>query len=322
MNNKSTIYSDNNEKVLSTEAVIKKLSMVSVLGNVILSVFKMIAGIFGHSGAMVSDAVHSLSDVMTTVIAYVGVKISGKAADEGHPYGHERFECIASVILGIILAVTGFGIGYTGIQNITTGTYKELAIPTMLPLAAAVISVLGKEFMFQYTLRYARKINSAAFEADAWHHRSDALSSIGSFIGIAGAKMGYPIMDSVASVVICLFIFKVAYEVIKDAIDQMMDTACDQEIEKEMVDFVKQQPGVKHIDVLTTRQFGSKAYADVEISVDSKLTIVEAHKISEHVHHGLEANFPQVKHVMVHVNPDMDHEHDDAAEHCSYCEHE
>jgi len=315
MSKQSTIYSDNNEKALSTEAVIKRLSLVSVLGNVILSFFKLIAGLFGHSGAMISDAVHSMSDVMTTVIAFVGVKISSKAADEGHPYGHERFECIASIILGVTLAVTGFGIGYTGVQSITSGAYKTLAIPTFLPLAAAVISVVGKEFMFQYTLRYARKIKSAAFEADAWHHRSDALSSIGSFIGIAGAKMGYPIMDCIASVVICLFIFKVAFEVIKDAIDKMMDTSCDSELETAMVKFVKAQPGVKHIDLLTTRQFGSKAYVDVEIAVDSKLTIVEAHQIAEHVHHGLEQNFPDVKHVMVHVNPEDEQD----SESCKYC---
>ena len=198
---------------MDEKKVVAKLSRVGILGNVILSAFKLFAGIFGHSGAMISDAVHSLSDVFATLIAYIGVVLSKQEADKEHPYGHERFECIASLILGMILAATGLGIGYSGIQTLLkarTGT-AEIAIPTLLPLIAAIVSVLVKEGMYWYTMYYAKKLDSAAFKADAWHHRSDAFSSVGSFIGIGAAKLGFPIMDPLASLIICLFILKVAF---------------------------------------------------------------------------------------------------------------
>lgn len=206
--------------------VVKKLSLVGILGNIVLSAFKLIAGIFGHSGAIISDAVHSLSDVFATLIAYIGVVLSKRAPDKEHPYGHERFESIASLLLGIILTITGFGIGYVGIKTLIHFKDIEIIIPTILPLIAAIVSILMKEGMFWYTMYYAKKLNSTAFKADAWHHRSDALSSIGSFIGIGAAKLGFPIMDPIASIIICLFIFKVAFDIIKNSIRQMLDTSC------------------------------------------------------------------------------------------------
>ena len=281
--------------------IIKKLSRVGIWGNVLLAGFKLAAGIMGNSSAMVSDAVHSLSDVFATFVAYLGVRLSMKPEDENHPYGHERLECVASLILGLILAGTGIGIGYTGIQKIMS--HEKLAIPTMLPLVAAVISIVVKEAMFWYTMIYAKKLNSSAFKADAWHHRSDALSSIGSFIGIGLAMIGFPIMDPIASLVICLFILKVAYDISRDALDKMLDTSCDKDFEENLRTFIEDQPGVEHIDLLHTRQFGNKIYIDLEIAAQRDISLVEAHEIAESVHNSVENKYPNVKHIMIHVNP-------------------
>ena len=278
------------------------MSRVGILGNVLLSAFKLFAGIFGKSGAMVSDAVHSLSDVFATLIAYIGVRLSQRQEDTEHPYGHERLECVAALILGLILAGTGLGIGSSGIRKIFFER-AALETPTLLPLIAAVVSILVKEGMFRYTMHYAEKLDSAAFRADAWHHRSDALSSVGSFIGIGMARLGFPIMDPIASLVICVLILKVAFDIIRDAITKMLDTSCSDDYEQKLRRFVEEQPGVEGVDLLHTRQFGNKVYVDLEIAVNRDLSLGDAHAIAERVHSGVEQNFPNVKHVMIHVNP-------------------
>ena len=288
---------------MTNREITKRLSAVGIGGNILLSAFKLIAGIFGRSGAMVSDAVHSLSDVFATIIAFLGVKLSEKQADESHPYGHERFECVASMVLGVILGVTGVGIGYTGVRNIFSGDFRNLQTPTVLPLVAAIVSIVAKEIMYRYTMHYAKMMNSAAFEADAWHHRSDAFSSIGSLIGIVGARLGLPVMDPIASVVIAAFILKVAYEIIRDALDQMMDSTAGADYEEKLTHFIEGSEGVEGIDLLHTRKFSSRIYVDVEIAVDRNSSLIAAHEIAERVHDGIEENFPEVKHVMVHVNP-------------------
>ena len=288
---------------MTNQSIVNRLSRIGIIGNILLSAFKLFAGIAGKSGAMVSDAVHSLSDVFATLIAFVGVKLSQRSADARHPYGHERFECVASLVLGIILAVTGLGIGWAGVQKLIGGNYSQLAVPTALPLIAAAVSIVVKEGMYWYTMYYAKKLDSAAFVADAWHHRSDALSSVGSFLGIGAAKLGFPIMDPIASVVICLFILKVAYDITKDSLRKMLDTSCSRDTEKEMRDFIAAQEGVEQLDLLQTRLFGNKVYMDVEISVERDSSLLEAHDIAERVHAAVEHQFPNVKHVMIHVNP-------------------
>ena len=288
---------------LDEAVVIRKLSLVSVLGNAVLSGFKLFAGVTGHSSAMISDAVHSFSDVLTTLIAWVGVKISKKDSDEEHPYGHERLECIASLLLGIVLLLTGLGIGKAGLQTIFSGDYQTLTVPGPIALAAAIISIVGKEAMYWYTRHYALLINSSAFLADAWHHRSDAFSSIGSLIGIGGAMLGFPVLDSVASVVICLFILKAAWDILADALGKMTDHACPPALVQEMAESVLSQPGVLGLDTLNTRLFGDRVYVDVEIRADGDLPLKVTHATAQAVHDALEAQFPQVKHCMVHVNP-------------------
>ena len=285
------------------QAIAMRVSAVSIIVNLALSLFKLIAGIAAHSGAMVSDAVHSASDVFSTFIVMIGVTISGKESDKEHPYGHERLECVASLLLAMVLALTGLGIGKTGVEKILGGEAAGLAVPGLLALIAAVSSVAVKEWMYWYTRAAAKKINSGALMADAWHHRSDALSSIGAFIGILGSRMGYPILDPIASLVICLFILKAAYDIFQDALAKMVDKACPEEVVDRMREIILAQEGVEGIDDIKTRLFGAKMYVDVEISVDGDKTLRAAHEIANRVHDAIEDAFPEVKHCMVHENP-------------------
>ncbi|HIY06084.1 MAG TPA: cation diffusion facilitator family transporter [Candidatus Evtepia faecigallinarum] len=280
-----------------------KVSWVSVAVNLILSAGKLLAGIFANSGAMISDAVHSASDVLSTFIVMIGVNIASKQADEHHRYGHERFESVASVTLALILLETGLLIGWKGLKTIFSGSYDDLAAPGALALAAAVVSIVVKEWMYWYTRAAAKKIGSDALMADAWHHRSDSLSSIGALVGISFAMGGFPIMDSVASVVICLFIVKAAVDIFRDAVDKMVDRSCDQETLEQMTALILSQPGVLGLDLLQTRLFGAKIYVDAEIAVQADLSLQKAHAIAEAVHDRMEEEFPMVKHCMVHVNP-------------------
>ena len=280
-----------------------KVSIVSIIGNVLLSLLKILAGIFAHSGAMVSDAVHSASDVFSSIIVIIGVKISSKDSDKDHPYGHERFECVAAIILSVILLISGLYIGHVAVEQITSGNSADMAIPGLMALVAAIISIVCKEAMYWYTRFYALRLDSSALMADAWHHRSDALSSVGALVGIAGARMGFPLLDTIASLVICGFIVKAAYDIFKDAIGKMVDRSCDEEIEREIAECASIQEGVLGIDFIHTRIFGNRIYVDIEISAASDLTLPESHAIANCVHDAIEANFAKVKHVMVHVNP-------------------
>lgn len=280
-----------------------KVSKVSIIVNTLLSVLKLAAGIFAHSSAMISDAIHSFSDVGSTLIVIAGINIANKKSDKNHPYGHERFESIASMILVLALLITGLGIGYSGLATIISGKYNSLVMPGMLALIAAIISIAVKEWMFHYTIKAADQINSGALKADAWHHRSDALSSIGALIGIIGSRLGLAILDPLASIVICIFIIKAAYDIGKDAIDRIVDKACDDETVEKIRNIIMDQDGVEKIDLLKTRLFGSKIYVDLEISVDGELKLKDAHDIAERVHDAIEYNIPEVKHCMVHVNP-------------------
>lgn len=292
------------KKPETDQQVAMRVSGVSIFVNVVLSLFKLLAGIIAGSGAMISDAIHSASDVASTVVVIIGVNMAGKKSDKEHQYGHERLECVSSILLAGLLMITGVGIGISGIQKIIDGTSgKDLMVPGMLALVAAVVSLVVKEWMFWYTRAAAKKINSGALMADAWHHRSDALSSIGAFVGILGARMGYPILDPVASVVICIFIAKAAIDIFRDAIDKMVDHSCDEKTVQEMREVILEVEGVRRIDVLRTRLFGSKIYVDIEIAADDDMTLKEAHTIAEEVHRSIEKKFAEVKHCMVHVNP-------------------
>ena len=283
--------------------VANRVSLVTIIGNVVLSVIKLLAGIIAHSSAMISDAVHSASDVFSTFVVIIGIKLASKKPDKEHPYGHERMECVAAIVLAMVLFITGLGIGLEAVKNIIHGNYGDLQVPGVLALIAAIVSIVSKEAMYWYTRHYAKKIDSSALMADAWHHRSDAFSSIGALIGIGTSRLGYPVMDSIASLVIFVFIVKAAFDIFKDAIDKMVDHSCDEEIEKQIYECVMKNENVLGIDLLQTRVFGNKIYVDVEIQADASYTLQKAHDIAEAVHDDIEESFPKVKHIMVHVNP-------------------
>ena len=285
------------------ESVATRVSGVSIIINFLLAVFKFVAGLAGHSGAMVSDAVHSSSDVLGSLIVIVGVKMSGKSSDRDHPYGHERMESVASLILAGILAAAGFSIGKEALLSVIDRSYLTSAAPGILALTAAVVSIVVKELLFWYTIINARRIRSGALKAEAWHHRSDALSSVGALIGIGGALLGVRVMEPIASIVICLFILKVALDIFREAVDNMVDHACDGETEEAIRACAAKQEGVVNVDVIRTREFGRKIYVDIEISADGDLSLFAAHDIAQRVHDNIEESFPEVKHIMVHVNP-------------------
>lgn len=282
--------------------VAMRVSGVSIAVNLALTAFKLAAGLLARSGAMVSDAVHSASDVFSTLVVMGGINLAARQPDRDHPYGHERLECVAAILLAVILAATGAAIGAQGIAQMCGGR-GELATPGMLALTAAAVSIAVKEWMFRYTRKAARRVHSGALMADAWHHRSDALSSVGAFVGILGARLGWPILDPLASAVISLFICKAALDIFRDAVDKMVDKACDAQTVQAIAAAVRAQEGVAGLDEMRTRQFGARAYVDMEIAVDGRLSLEAAHRIAEGVHRAVEAGFPQVKHCMVHVNP-------------------
>ena len=284
----------------SQEAI--KISRISILVNLLLSAGKLAAGLLANSGAMISDAVHSASDVFSTLVVIVGVKLSGKDSDREHPYGHERMECVAAILLSGILLATGLVIGWEGIQKILSER-AELRTPGILAAAAALVSILVKELLFRYVRGFARKLDSTALMAEAWHHRSDALSSIGALAGILGARAGFPVLDPLASVVICVFIAKAAADIFRDAVDKMVDHSCDEETEDQIRLCAVEQPEVERIDLLKTREFGNRIYIEMEIAVNGDLPLRQAHEAAERVHDEIERRFPKVKHIMIHVNP-------------------
>ncbi|WP_017352340.1 cation diffusion facilitator family transporter [Clostridium sp. ZBS4] len=276
-----------------------RVSIVTIIGNVLLSIIKIGIGIIASSKAMIADGVHSLSDVFSTIGVIIGLKLSSKKADKEHPYGHEKFESLTSVFLGIMLLLVSLGIGFSGIKNLVYGNYS---IPGSLAIFAAAISIVSKEAMYWYTLKYAEKINSTSLKADAWHHRSDSFSSIGALIGIIGARMGFPMLDPAIALVISIIIIKVSYDILKQSINQLMDTSVGDNAIKKMNAAIHSIDGVKNIDNLKTRLHANKVYVDVEISVESDISVEEGHKIAMNVHNIIEEN-KDVKHCMVHVNP-------------------
>lgn len=286
-----------------------RVSVVGIAVNFMLTAFKFFAGIFAHSMAMLSDAVHSASDILSTVIVMIGIKVSGKPGDANHQYGHERFECVAAIVLAVLLAGTGAVLGYGGIKTLIRGNYSAIAVPGLIALIAAAVSIAVKEAMFWYTRAAAKKIDSGALKADAWHHRSDALSSVGAFAGILGARLGLPIFDPIASLIICLFILKAAVGIFADAVRKMTDEACDEKTVDFLRAIIASVDGVEDIDKLLTRKFGDRIYVEAEISVCGDLSLRDAHEVARIVHNNIETGCPQVKHCTVHVNP-SDHGED------------
>jgi len=288
--------------IRTNEQMAMRAAIITIVTDIVLTAFRLFAGIVANSRPRMADAMHSFSDMYTTVIVMIGIKTANKKADKDHPYGHERFECVAAIILSVVLVFTGAGIGWVGLNQILSNDVSEHPTPGMIALVVAVLTIIIKAAMYVYKRSVAKKIDSSALMADAWHHLSDSLSSIGSFIGILGARLGFPILDPIMAVVICLFIFKVAIDVFRDAISKMTDKACDEETENSMRELILTHESVVSIDLFHSRLFGDRIYVDIEISVDS-YTLREAHEVAHKVHDAIEANFPKVKHCTVHTNP-------------------
>lgn len=295
-------------------AEVNKVSYVTMIGNVVLSAAKLLGGIFASSSALISDAVHSMSDCFSTVVVLIGVRIAGKKSDKDHPYGHERMECIAALALAALLVATAFLIGYEGIQSVIRIAQGEgVTKPGVSALIIALSSVLFKGWMYFYTERYAKKLRSTALHGDAVHHLSDSLSSIGAIVGIGGSMLGIAVFDPIASLVIALFIVKAAWDILRSAVDQLVDKAADEETEEKLRRTVESVEGVIRVDVLRTRQYANKIYVDTEIAVDPSLTLLQAHRIAEKVHESVEHGTDEhVKHCMVHVNPATEEDNHEA----------
>ncbi|GAA0740538.1 cation diffusion facilitator family transporter [Clostridium oceanicum] len=277
-----------------------RVSVVSILLNIFLCLSKITAGLIGKSTAIIADGIHSMSDVFSTIIVIIGIKLSTKPADKEHPYGHEKLEPITAKLLSAILFLTGIFICKSSITTIITKNYM---IPSKITAYIALLSVVLKEWMYLYTMKNAKIINSTSLKADAFHHKSDALSSITTLIGIIGSRLKYPILDPIASLFLCIFIFNISIKIYKSSIKQLIDHCADSEtldlIEKKTLSI----PGVKRLDDLKTRMHGSKLYVDIEISVDKDLSTEKAHFIAEKVHNEIELCDVDIIHCMVHVNP-------------------
>lgn len=286
---------------------IYKVTLVGGAVNVILLLFKFVAGIVGHSAAMVADAVHSLSDFVTDVIVLIFVRISGKPEDKDHEYGHAKYETLAMTIIGVALLLVAVGIVYSGLTKIIAWAQGEvLKAPGLMALWAALLSVVLKEAVYHYSMVEARKLNSQAVEANAWHHRSDALSSVGTAIGIGGAiflGQRWAVLDPVASTVVGVLIIKVSVELLRNGIGDLMEHSLPEEVEDEILRLAASVPGVVEPHALRTRRLGNHYAIELHILMDGNITLCEAHEKASEVEDLLRAHYGSETHIAVHVEP-------------------
>lgn len=281
-----------------------QVSLINMVCNLFLAVMKLAAGVMAHSTALVSDAVHSASDVFAELVVILGIFFSGKAADKEHPYGHERLECIAAMFLGGVIFLTGAEIGREGVEKVADFCRGvKIETPGGAALIVAAVSIGMKEWMYRFGMRTAKRVNSAALRADAWHNRTDALASVGALAGIGCAIAGFPVMDGIACAFISLCVLKASVEILWDAVGKIIDKACDEKTEEEMKALILSQEGVLGISGFHTRLFGSRIYVDAEVVADGAISLENAHEIAEKVHHAMEEGFPGVKHCMVRMEP-------------------
>ncbi|MDO4581590.1 MAG: cation diffusion facilitator family transporter [Bacillota bacterium] len=282
-----------------------RVSIKSMVINLLLFLLKGAAGLLAGSMSLLADAVHSLTDIFSTGLVMIGFRLSGKPADPEHPYGHEKIECVIALLLGLMLFGVGAAIGYQGALKLRdpAAVSGSLAAFEYLAMGAALISIITKEWMYRYTVKCAKQIQSPSLTADAWHHRSDALSSIGSLTGVTGIYLGYPVVDVIACFIISLFIFKAAFDICADACRRMIDAAGDSSRIDAIKKVILDNPEVLSLDMMRTRVFGSKLYVDVEVTLDKSISFEQAHHIAHLIHDGVERDCAEVKHCMVHVNP-------------------
>lgn len=289
---------------------VKKINKVTLTGsivNVILLIFKFVAGFLGHSAAMIADAVHSLSDFVTDIIVFVFVRISGKPEDESHDYGHGKFETLATVIIGAVLLFVGLGIflnGVSGVIECLNGNLPQA--PGMLAFVAALLSVILKEAVYRYTIHVGKALDSQAVIANAWHHRSDAFSSIGTLVGIGGAIFlgeNWRVLDPLAAVVVSIFIVKVAIQLVKPGIDELLEKSLPKEIEDKIISIILSFPEVDSPHHLRTRRIGNSYAIEVHVRIDGNVSLNEAHNITNSIEEILRSEFGKNTHVGIHMEP-------------------
>lgn len=289
----------------------KEIMKVTLLGSVcnfILLVFKFVAGILGHSSAMIADAVHSLTDFVTDIIVLLFVNISSKPKDEGHDYGHGKYETLATSIIGIVLLCVGVGLFWEGMNKIIGFYFRGEALesPGMIALVAALISIIVKEGLYQYTVIVGKRQNSQAVIANAWHHRSDAFSSIGTALGIGGAILlgdNWRVLDPLAAVIVSVFIVKVAFQLVIPAINDLLEISLPKEVEEEILSVILETSAVKNPHNLRTRRIGNDFAIEVHIRVDGNTTVTRAHELMCEIEKRLRDRFGSGTHIALHVEP-------------------
>lgn len=282
-----------------------KVTKQAIAWNILLTIIKIAAGVFGKSSAMIADGLHSASDIISSAGVLLGNYISATPVDKEHNYGHEKAETLVSFLLSILLIVVSGSIGIKAVKSL--GDIDEIAIPTVLPLVVAIISILIKEYQYRITIKIAKKINSPALKADAWHHRSDALSSVAAFVGIGGAMLGFKVFDPIASIVVAIFVAKVGIEILVGSTNELMDVSIDLEQEEQIKEIAKNTEGVRNLGEIRSRKHGAMAYVDLVICVDGDLTVREGHDIANQLEKDIIREMEFVKGITVHVEP------------CNYC---
>lgn len=294
-------------KLTEREKAIYQVTWAGSFVNFLLVVFKFIAGILGHSAAMIADAVHSLSDFATDIVVLIFTRISNKPQDKSHDYGHGKYETLATAIIGIVLFAVGAGICWNGLRAIqTVWQGGRLPAPGMLAFAGAIISIVSKELIYRYTIHVGRRINSSAVIANAWHHRSDAFSSIGTAIGIGGAILlgeSWSVLDPMAAVVVSFFIMKVSVQLLKPCVDELTEKSLPDEIEKEICLITENTPAVSAIHNLRTRRIGNHYAIEMHVRMDGHLTLYEAHAKASVIENKLKEKYGNETHVGIHVEP-------------------
>ena len=281
-----------------------KATWWGLIVNLLLSIGKLVIGYIGHSQALIADGLHSLSDLVSDGMVLLATHHSNIDADEDHPYGHARYETFATITLAVLLTAVGIGIGIDAINRLID--YDSIATPSQITLVIAGLSIVSKEILYQYTMLIARQVKSKLLEANAWHHRSDAISSIVVFAGIAGAIWGYPILDSVAAIIVALMICKIGWDLGHQSFQELVDTGLEAETLNAMEKTILAVDGVNQMHMLRTRRMGHSALADVHILVSPQISVSEGHQISEAVEMALIKQFDEVNDVTVHIDPEDD----------------
>lgn len=281
-----------------------KVTVISIVWNIILTLVKVLAGFVGKSNSMIADGIHSASDIVSSVGVLIGNKIAKMPNDKEHNYGHEKAETLVSFLLAMLLIYVAFKIGFNGINSLLN--LDKVQIPTILPLIISIISIVIKEYQYRITIKVANKINSPSLKADAWHHRSDALSSVAAFIGIGGSLLGFKPLEPIATVVVAIFIAKVGIDILMQSTNELMDYSLGEEEEEKITRIIESTEDVKTIRELRTRKHGSMSYVDLTICINKDLTVLQGHEIANNLEISILKNLQNIKGINIHVEPYID----------------